>query len=130
MDQEGENRVPLSASEAVERYGWPSEFLGAVSRAGGPGCKRVMARCALWRGSVEQAQDTRAVLSLAEGGDAAERALAAVERAIEDQERYARQDTQATGVVDPARQQRIDGLRSRRDFLRSLTRDRCPPPLI
>lgn len=103
--------------------GLPSEMLGPVPRDGGPETERVEGVISGWRAAVEQRADIAAARVLEGGDDAAlARALASIERALADHEHYARADVAATGHVEPARLSRIEGLRARRGYLRTLQR--------
>ncbi|WP_448189999.1 hypothetical protein [Azospirillum sp. sgz301742] len=127
-----EDPIPLSLLEALARYGWPSEMLGPVPRAGGLGCARVAAGLGCWRVWADQADDIAAARAATDdSGNAADlkRVLARIDREIAELELHAFRDVERSGAVEPWRLARIDALRARRQNVRMLAAAGFTPPI-
>jgi hypothetical protein len=115
-----EDRVPLSVTEAVERYGWPSELLGPIPRTGGPGCERFRSMRDRWRAYADQRHDIAAAVAAEDGR------FEDVNDALDQCERETLEWTARAAGGDPSAEGRLAALRVRRVYLLSL-RDQQPP---
>lgn len=128
-----DDRAPLSPSEALERFGAPSEFVGHVPRPGGPECARIAARISGWRIWQDIDDDIAAARSATAEGDndhGLRRVIARIDQEIAELECAAHRDVARTGTVERWRHERIVTLRARRQHIRSLAAAGLPPPPI